>query len=380
MATTRNSARGRYPGEPAGRDRAPGRYPAGPVETWDDADAVGTWQEEEGWAADYRPERSAPQRRGTDSLPRPAAPRESVQPRQAQPRQAQPRQAQPDPDDPHWKSTKRGMDQWMEQSFKFGGSQIKRRTLALLLIGSFGALPLFFMLPALLQMNENTFSVSVDDTLGTGAEVCLFLSLLVSPMMLLTGLRWFFPLRRWFGIMMACCAIGDALAAGLTDNFAGSFLSKVTEHTFTLAGFTMVLLVIPLLLTGNPWAQRKLGRYWKMLHRLIYVIWGLLFVHLATLEGFGFERRDNGSGFSGDGDPIFHQRLYQYAAVSLFLLTLRLPPVKRWIVARQQEGRNKLVWLTITPIFVLFLFGMVFILNELFFKGINSFNNTPSNE
>jgi DMSO/TMAO reductase YedYZ heme-binding membrane subunit len=141
-----------------------------------------------------------------------------------------------------------------------------------------------------------------------------------------------------------------------------------------------VLLLLPLLATANPWAQRKLGRYWKTLHRLIYVIWGLLFVHLALLEGFGFERGNNGSGFTGDGDPVFHQRLYQYCAASLFLLTLRLPPVKRWIAARQQEGRNKLVWLVILPIFLLFVFGMIFILNELFFKGINSFNETPSNE
>ena len=236
------------------------------------------------------------------------------------------------------------------------------------------------MLPALITLNRNTFSVSVDDTLGTGAEVCLFLCLLVSPMVTLTGQRWFFPLRRWFGIMMAASAIGDTIAAGLTDEEAGGFLSRITEHTFVFVGFLMVLLLLPLLATANPWAQRKLGRYWKTLHRLIYVIWGLLFVHLALLEGFGFERGNNGSGFSGDGDPIFHQRLYQYCAASLFLLTLRLPPVKRWIAARQQEGRSRLVWLVILPIFLLFVFGMIFILNELFFKGINSFNETPSNE
>jgi len=281
---------------------------------------------------------------------------------------------------PERRAAKRGMDEWMEGTFKFGGSRIKRKAVALVLIGSFGVLPLFFMLPALLTLNENTFSVSVDDTLGTGAELCLFLSLLVTPLITLTGLRWFFPLRRWFGIMMACCAIGDGVAAGLTDTFAGGFFAKLTEHTFTLVGFVMMLLIIPLLLTGNPWAQRKLGRYWKTLHRLIYVVWGLLFVHLATLEGFGFERRNDGSGFAGDGDPIFHQRLYQYSACSLFLLTLRLPPVKRWIAARQKEGRNWLVVMTITPIFALFVFGMIFIINEEFFKGIDSFRNTPSAE
>jgi DMSO/TMAO reductase YedYZ heme-binding membrane subunit len=145
-------------------------------------------------------------------------------------------------------------------------------------------------------------------------------------------------------------------------------------------GFFMVMLVIPLFLTGNPWAQRKLGKYWKRLHRLIYVIWGLLAAHLILLEGFGFEQGNNGSGFAGDGDPIFHQRLYQYSVCSVFLLVLRLPPVKRWIAARQKEGQNWLVWVTILPIFALFVFGFVFILNEEIFKGFDSFTEHPSGE
>jgi hypothetical protein len=100
------------------------------------------------------------------------------------------------------------------------------------------------------------------------------------------------------------------------------------------------------------------------------------------LEGFGFQQggTDNGSGHAGDGDPIFHQRFYQYSAASLFLLTLRLPPVKRWIAAREREGRSWLVVLTITPVFALFVFAMIFIVNEEIFKGIDSFTEHPSTE
>jgi methionine sulfoxide reductase heme-binding subunit len=281
---------------------------------------------------------------------------------------------------PKQRAAKSRVDEWMEVDFKFGGSRIKRKAVALILLGVPAVVPLFFMLPAFFTMNRNTFGVSVDDTLGTGAEICLFLCLLVTPMNTLTGQRWFVGLRRWYGIMMACCGIGDMIAAGLTDSFAGGFFGRVAGHVFELMGFMMVMLVIPLLITGNPWAQRKLGRYWKPLHRLIYVIWGLLFFHLILLEGIGFEKGNNGSGFVGDGDPIFHQRLYQYSACSVFLLTLRLPPVKRWIAARQKEGRGWLVWVTVTPIFLLFVFGMIFIINEEIFKGINSFKETPSAE
>jgi methionine sulfoxide reductase heme-binding subunit len=334
MATTRHQ-----PAAYGGQDAyQPDLYPG---------DAVETWQPEEAPADDYQPRRGVATQRQEEKQRR---------------------------------ADKSRLDEWMEKDFKFGGSRIKRKAVALILLGAPAVAPLFFMAPAFFTMNENTFTVSVDDTLGTGAELCLFICLLITPLVTLTGQRWFVGLRRWYGIMMACCGIGDMLAAGLTDVFAGGFLGRVAGHVFELMGFLMVMLVIPLLATGNPWAQRKLGRYWKPLHRLIYVIWGLLFFHLSLLEGFGFESGANGSGFAGDGDPIFHQRLYQYSVCSLFLLTLRLPPVRRWIAARQREGRNWLVWLTIGPLFALFIFGMIFIVNEEIMKGIDSFKETPSFE
>ena len=278
------------------------------------------------------------------------------------------------------RTAKSRVDEWMEVDFKFGGSRIKRKAVALILLGLPAPVPLFFMLPALLTLNSNTFAVSVDDTLGTGAEVCLFLCLLVTPMVTLTGQHWFVPLRRWYGIMMAACSVGDAVAASITDDFAGGVFGRVAGHVFELMGFFMVMLVIPIVCTSNPWAQKKLGKYWKRFQRLTYVIWGLLACHLILLEGFGFESGDNGSGFAGDGDAVFHQRFYQYAACSLFLLTLRLPPVKRWIVARQNEGRMWLVWVTVAPIFAIFVIGFAYILNEQIFKGIDSFTENPSAE
>jgi methionine sulfoxide reductase heme-binding subunit len=272
------------------------------------------------------------------------------------------------------------VDEWMEVEFRFGGSRIKRKAPALIVLGLPGLVPLVFMLPALITVNSATFAGSVDDTLGTGAELNLVLCLLVTPMVTLTGQYWFVPLRRWYGIMMAASAFGDATAAGVTDNFAGGVFGRLAGHTFVLAGLMMVMLVIPVVITSNPWAQRRLGRYWKPLQRLTYAIWALLAVHLMLLEGFGFERGDNGSGFAGDGDPVFHQRLYQFYACSLFLLVLRLPPVRRWIAARQKEGRNWLVWVTVAPLLALFVLGLIFIINEEIFKGVDSFLERPSAE
>jgi hypothetical protein len=44
-------------------------------------------------------------------------------------------------------------------------------------------------------------------------------------------------------------------------------------------------------------------------------------------------------GPQGDGDPAFHQRFYQAVAISIPLVILRLPPVKRWITTTRAAGQ-----------------------------------------
>ena len=135
----------------------------------------------------------------------------------------------------------------------------------------------------------------------------------------------------------------------------------------------MVVLLIPLFLTGNNLAQRWLGRYWKVLHKLTYVIWGLLFLHLALLEGLGFQHGTNGPSSAADGNPIMHQRVYQLTACSIFLVVFRLPGVKRWVGDQQRAGREWKVGLAVLPLAVLFVAGISFMLNEEIAKGTSAF-------
>jgi sulfoxide reductase heme-binding subunit YedZ len=44
-------------------------------------------------------------------------------------------------------------------------------------------------------------------------------------------------------------------------------------------GFISFVLLIPLALTSTHWAQRKLGRRWAQLHRLIYLIACTVILH-----------------------------------------------------------------------------------------------------
>lgn len=270
------------------------------------------------------------------------------------------------------KIARNAVDAWMAGRTRLLGSPVSRRTIALWILGAPALVPVTLMAPAVITANTNTMNNAVADVLGTGAEALLLITLLITPIVTITQQRWFVPLRKWYGIMFAVTAITDAIIASITTSFAGGVVGRMAGHSFLLAGFTMVLLAIPLLAISNSPAQRWLGKYWKPLQRMTYVIWALLYVHLALLFGFGLSPAE-----AGDGDPLFHQRLFQLTACSIPLLLLRLPPVRRWVGTQQKDGRQWLVNFTFLPFAFLFLLGFVFIVNEEIFKGIAAFSLHP---
>jgi DMSO/TMAO reductase YedYZ heme-binding membrane subunit len=271
------------------------------------------------------------------------------------------------------------VDVWMDQTFKFGGSAVKRKTIALCLLGLPALAPVFFISRAIIELNSNTLDNVEADVLGTGSMSLLILTLTVTPMVTVTGQHWFVPLRKWYGVMIAVTATTDATLALFTGLFAGGIFGQVTAHTFLVAGFAMVLILLPLALISNNRAQRWLGRYWKKFQKLTYAVWFLLFVHLTLLEGLDFQHGTNGPSASADGNPVLHQRVYQLAACSLPLLVLRLPPVKRWVDQQQKEDRQWLVNLAVVPMAALYVLFFAFIVNEEIFKGVSAFRLQPVN-
>ena len=172
--------------------------------------------------------------------------------------------------------------------------------------------------------------------------------------------------------MFAVIGIADATTAALTTDFAGGIFGRLAGHTFLLSGFLIILLALPLLATANTPAQRKLGKYWKRLQKMTYVIWGFVVLHLLLLDGF----RPFGAN-QGDGDPVFHQRFYQAMAISIPLVLLRLPPVRRWVTEQRADGRMWKVWLALAPFAALYLIGFIFIINEEIFTGTKAITLRP---
>jgi DMSO/TMAO reductase YedYZ heme-binding membrane subunit len=290
--------------------------------------------------------------------------REAAYPDDDYPQAFYPEHDEPEPPKPKAKK-KKSIDAWMaQQSTNF--PRFKRRTIALFFLRLPAFVPWFFILRGWLSLNaKDVLTLSEADVLGTGGEATFLIAVSITPLITLTGARWYAPLRRWYGIFFALIGISDATTAAITTSFSGGVFGRLAGHTFLVTGFLIVLIAIPLLLTANTPAQRKLGTYWKKLQKMTYVIWGFVILHLALLDGFKpFD------GPQGDGDPVFHQRFYQIVAISLPLVLLRLPPVKRWVTDTRAAGQQWKVWCAIAPMAALYILAFAFIFNEEIFTGL----------
>jgi DMSO/TMAO reductase YedYZ heme-binding membrane subunit len=254
---------------------------------------------------------------------------------------------------------------WTSQYWEFSAIRLRKKSIALFVLRLPAFIPWIFIVRGWFNLNAHDVLTNTEaDVLGSGGEACFFIALSITPIITLTGAQWIAPLRRWYGIFFALIGISDGTTAAITTEFKGGALGRLTGHTFLLTGLLIVLIATPILLTANTPSQRILGRWWKRLQRVTYVVWGMIVLHLLLLDGltpFG--------GNAGDGDPLFHQRFYQAVAISIPLIVLRLPPVRRWVVEMRQTGRARLMWLTISPLLVLYFIGFGFVINEEIFTG-----------
>jgi DMSO/TMAO reductase YedYZ heme-binding membrane subunit len=261
-------------------------------------------------------------------------------------------------------SKKTNIDDWMDQEVSFLPG-IKRKTVAMFFMRLPVFIPWIFVMRGWLSLNQKEVLTTTEAAvLGTGGEFCFLIAISITPAITLTGARWFAPLRRWYGIFFALIGISDGTTAAITTDFSGGPMGRLAGHTFLLSGLLIMLVAVPLLITANTPMQRVMGRYWKRLQKFTYLIWAMIALHLLLLDGFApFGASD------GDGVPLFHHRFYQFMVISIPLLILRLPPVKRWVVETRNEGRQWLVWTVFAPLLALYLLGMAFVINEELFIG-----------
>ncbi|MFK7976294.1 MAG: sulfite oxidase heme-binding subunit YedZ [Halioglobus sp.] len=100
----------------------------------------------------------------------------------------------------------------------------------------------------------------------------LVLTLLMSPLRSWTGKAVFFKLRRMLGLYAFFYATMHLVSflQFFTGWSSSTLLEELIERPYITAGFAGWLMMLPLAATSTRSMQRRLGRSWLTLHRLIY--------------------------------------------------------------------------------------------------------------
>ena len=137
----------------------------------------------------------------------------------------------------------------------------------------------------------------------------LLLTLAMTPLRRLSGQAWPLRYRRMLGLFSFFYVCVHWFSYLWLDQFFdwNEILIDIVKRPFITIGMSAFILLVPLALTSNRYAIRRLGRRWKKLHRLVYVA-----AICAVLHYFWLVKAD-----------LFWPAVY--AAILLLLFVLRLP-------------------------------------------------------
>jgi sulfoxide reductase heme-binding subunit YedZ len=120
------------------------------------------------------------------------------------------------------------------------------------------------------------------DNLGLGALILLLITLAMTPLQQLTRWSGWIAVRRQLGLW--CFAYVTLHLSGYMLFIAGLRLDLVlrdlSERPYIIVGALAFIGLLALAVTSNRFSVRRLGRKWKTLHRLVYVILLLALLHM----------------------------------------------------------------------------------------------------
>ena len=155
---------------------------------------------------------------------------------------------------------------------------------------------------------------------GAAGMALLVASFSITPISILTGKSNLKPIRRPLGVYGFCYMTLHLLAYLWLSNGLewGLILRDLGERRAMSVGLVAFVLLIPLALTSTNGWQRRLGRRWKQIHRLVY-----LAVPLSLLHYFWLERD-------------IKDWVLVYGVLVAILFLIRLRPVRQALARRQQ--------------------------------------------
>lgn len=159
---------------------------------------------------------------------------------------------------------------------------------------------------------------------GRHALTLLVLSLACTP--LNTLFRWSEPLkrRRALGLYAFMYAtIHVLIFVNLDYGLAWSQITQtIFEKPYILVGVAGFLLMVPLAWTSFDIWKKRLGKTWKRLHQLIYLLAPLLVLHYAWSK--------KGDFFALQGEIV---RPLIYGLVVVIFLIMRIPIVRKTLAS-----------------------------------------------
>ena len=123
-------------------------------------------------------------------------------------------------------------------------------------------------------------------SLGTWALNFLLITLTVTPARKLLGLPWLGRLRRMLGLYAFFYGLLHLLSYLWLDQFFvwQDIARDILKRPFITAGMAAFVLLVPLAVTSNHYAIRRLGgKRWNELHRTVYAIGLLALLHYVWL-------------------------------------------------------------------------------------------------
>jgi sulfoxide reductase heme-binding subunit YedZ len=114
----------------------------------------------------------------------------------------------------------------------------------------------------------------IQDTLGQWALRFLMITLAITPLRDWLNAPWLVMLRRMLGLFAFTYVLLHFLNWLLLDQglFWSGILADIAKRPFITIGFAALILLVPLAVTSTNKMMRRLGKRWKTLHRLIYMI------------------------------------------------------------------------------------------------------------
>jgi sulfoxide reductase heme-binding subunit YedZ len=163
---------------------------------------------------------------------------------------------------------------------------------------------------------------ALEQRTGLHAIALLIMALACTPLNNLFGWRELIKRRRALGLYAFMYAtIHIIIFVDLDYGLAWSLIVQtIVQKPYIIVGVLSFLMLVPLAFTSFDIWKKRLGKNWKRLHQLVYVIAPLVVLHYA------WGKKGNFSLFHLGGDIL---RPLVYAVIVALFLIMRIPQVRK---------------------------------------------------